>query len=80
MQTNAPTPREGVLPRIRSLLERITSFRVGAEMPASRTLQLRETIALDTRRRVHLIQCGDKQVLVMTGGTGDHVIGWVPHP
>ena len=41
-------------------------------------LSVRETIALDARRRLHLIACGDRQVLLLTGGPQDQVIGWLP--
>jgi flagellar protein FliO/FliZ len=42
-----------------------------------RTLVLRESIALDPRRRVHLVQCGERQVVLLTGGGQDLVIGWM---
>lgn len=45
-----------------------------------RTLVLRESIALDPRRRVHLVQCGQRQVVLLTGGGQDVVIGWMPEP
>jgi len=45
-----------------------------------RTLILRESIALDPRRRVHLVQCGQRQVVLLTGGGQDLVVGWVPDP
>ncbi len=45
-----------------------------------RTLILRESIALDPRRRVHLVQCGQRQVVLMTGGGQDLVIGWMQDP
>jgi flagellar protein FliO/FliZ len=45
-----------------------------------RTLILRETIALDPRRRLHLVQCADRQVILLTGGGQDLVVGWVPDP
>jgi len=47
---------------------------------AGRTLVLRETIALDPRRRVHLVQCGQRQVILLTGGGQDVVIGWMQDP
>jgi flagellar protein FliO/FliZ len=46
----------------------------------SRTLVLRESIALDPRRRVHLVQCGQRQVILLTGGGQDVVIGWMQDP
>ena len=43
-----------------------------------RMLTAAESIALDPRRRLHLIRCGDRQVLLLTGGTQDLVVGWLP--
>ncbi len=45
-----------------------------------RTLILRESIALDPRRRIHLVQCGERQVILLTGGGQDVVIGWMQDP
>jgi flagellar protein FliO/FliZ len=45
---------------------------------AARTLIVRETIALDPRRRLHLVQCADRQVILLTGGGQDLVVGWMP--
>ncbi len=47
---------------------------------SGRTLILRESIALDPRRRVHLVQCGQRQVILLTGGGQDIVIGWMQDP
>ena len=47
---------------------------------AGRTLVLRESIALDPRRRVHLVQCGERRVVLLTGGAQDLVIGWMQDP
>nr|WP_294546278.1 flagellar biosynthetic protein FliO [uncultured Rhodopila sp.] len=52
----------------------------GGWRPASgtgRTLVVRETIALDPRRRLHLVQCADRQVILLTGGGQDLVVGWI---
>jgi flagellar protein FliO/FliZ len=45
-----------------------------------RLLVLRESVALDTKRRVHLLQCGDRNVVVLTGGSQDLVVGWINEP
>jgi flagellar protein FliO/FliZ len=45
-----------------------------------RILMLRESIALDPRRRIHLVQCGQRQVVLLTGGQQDLVIGWMQDP
>ena len=35
-----------------------------------------EVIALDSRRRLYLIECEDSRVLLLTGGGQDVVVGW----
>ena len=51
-----------------------------AQPRAGQKLILRESIALDPRRRIHLVQCGERQVVLLTGGGQDLVIGWVQGP
>jgi hypothetical protein len=41
-------------------------------------LTLRGSLALDTRRRLHLVEADGRLALVLTGGTSDVVIG-LPH-
>jgi flagellar protein FliO/FliZ len=48
--------------------------RTGAR--SGRVLAVRESVALDTKRRLHLVQCGERQVVLLTGGTQDVVVGW----
>jgi flagellar protein FliO/FliZ len=48
--------------------------------PPGRTLVLRETIPLDPRRRLHLVQCGQRQVVLLTGAGQDIVVGWMQDP
>ena len=43
-----------------------------------RKLVVRETIALDARRRLHLVRCGDREIVLLTGGPADLVIGFGP--
>ncbi|HEY0181464.1 MAG TPA: hypothetical protein VGC09_01540 [Rhodopila sp.] len=59
-------------------LLQFTGWRV--QPRSGRTLILRESIALDARRRVHLVQCGRQQVVLLTGGGQDLVIGWMQDP
>jgi len=40
-------------------------------------LVLVETVALDPRRRLCLVRCDDRHVLVLVGGAQDLVVGWV---
>ena len=47
---------------------------------SGRQLAVEEAVAIDPRRRLHLVRCGGRQVLVMTGGTQDLVVGWLPPP
>jgi flagellar protein FliO/FliZ len=47
---------------------------------SGQTLILRESIALDPRRRIHLVQCGQRQVVLLTGGSQDLVVGWTQDP
>ena len=47
---------------------------------AARRLRIEESLALDSRRRVQLLSCDGRLLLLMTGGSADLVIGWVPAP
>lgn len=44
------------------------------------TVAVQEAVALDSRRRLHLVRCGDRQALLLTGGPTDVVVGWLPVP
>jgi flagellar protein FliO/FliZ len=46
--------------------------------PPAGPLIVTQALALDTRRRLHLVRCGDHQVLLLTGGAQDLVVGWLP--
>lgn len=49
--------------------------------PAARgggRLAIEETLALDARRRLLLIRCDGRALLLLTGGPKDEVVGWVP--
>jgi flagellar protein FliO/FliZ len=41
-------------------------------------LALVQSLALDPRRRLHLVACDGRQLLVLTGGGQDVVVGWLP--
>ncbi len=43
---------------------------------ATGRLALVQVLALDPRRRLHLIRCDNRHLLVLTGGAQDQVIGW----
>jgi flagellar protein FliO/FliZ len=44
---------------------------------SGRSLIVKESVALDARRRLHLIQHGERSVLLLTGGANDLVVGWL---
>lgn len=50
----------------------------GLARGAGRRLQIEDTIALDARRRLVLLRCDGRMVLLLTGGTQDTLIGWLP--
>ena len=43
-------------------------------------LQLREARALDRTRRLHLVACDGRDLLLLTGGGADVVVAWLPAP
>ena len=43
-----------------------------------RLLAVEETLALDTRRSLRVIRCGDRRLLLLTGGPSDQMLGWLP--
>jgi flagellar protein FliO/FliZ len=52
-----------------------------ARRPATgRSLVVQDVIALDVRRRLHLVQCDGRRVLLLTGGGQDVVVGWLDRP
>jgi flagellar biogenesis protein FliO len=57
------------------LAGRVARGRLGAA-GGSPALRLRATLALDTRRRLHLVETDGGAVLVLTGGTGDQILPW----
>jgi hypothetical protein len=53
---------------------------LGRPQSSARLLIVKDTINLDARRRLHLIQHGDRSVLLLTGGETDVVVGWLDAP
>ena len=41
-------------------------------------LHLQETLPLDRARRLHIVRCDGQDLLVLTGGSTDVMIGWLP--
>lgn len=58
--------------------------RAGLALPrpsgALRRLSVQDTLALDRARRLHLVRCDGRDLLIVTGGQTDLVVGWIPGP
>jgi len=50
----------------------------GLARGGTRRLAIEEAVALDGRRRVVLLRCDGRDLLLLTGGAQDAVIGWLP--
>jgi flagellar protein FliO/FliZ len=62
------------------LVGRVARFGGMARRPASGgALAVQDVLALDARRRLHLIRCNERHVLLLTGGAQDIVVGWLDH-
>jgi flagellar protein FliO/FliZ len=60
------------------LAGRVARFGGMARRPTTgRSLVVQDVIALDVRRRLHLVQCDGRRVLLLTGGGQDVVVGWL---
>lgn len=68
----------GFLPLIAALVRWYLSDRLRKPSGTARALKVAETVALDPKRRIHLLDCQGKRVLLLTGGTQDLVVGWLP--
>jgi flagellar protein FliO/FliZ len=56
-------------------------LRAGGLAPAARPgarLCVQETLALDARRRLVLVRCDGRELLLLTGGAQDRVVGFLP--
>ncbi|WP_270936890.1 flagellar biosynthetic protein FliO [Falsiroseomonas oryzae] len=50
----------------------------GLARQAGRRLAVTEAVALDARRRLVLVRCDGRDLLLLTGGAQDAVVGWLP--
>ncbi|GAA0605811.1 hypothetical protein GCM10009416_49010 [Craurococcus roseus] len=51
----------------------------GAAKPgARRRLSVHEVLPLDPKRRLVLVRCDGRDLLLLTGGAGDVPLGWLP--
>ena len=70
----------GVLGMILLIGRVLRATSLGRPAASGRSLILKDTLALDARRRLHLVQHGDRAVLLLTGGSNDIVVGWIDGP
>jgi len=49
-------------------------------LPGGDRIVLVQVLALDPRRRLHLVRCDGRHVLLLTGGGADLVVGWSNGP
>ena len=52
--------------------------RAGLAPQGAGRLKVEESVSLDARRRLLLVRCDGRALLLLTGGTQDQVIGWLP--
>ncbi len=52
----------------------------GPRRGGGRSLVVLETAALDSRRRVHVVACDGRRMLLLTGGASDVLLGWLDEP
>jgi hypothetical protein len=61
------------------LAGRLVRARLRLPQHQSGALRLRATLALDTRRRLHLVETEVGCVLILTGGATDCLLPWPAH-
>ena len=44
---------------------------------ATRSMAIKEVLAIDSQRRLVLVKCEDRLALLMIGGRHDMLVGWV---
>jgi hypothetical protein len=62
------------------LAGRAARLRGLAQSAGPHALHLAATLALDTRRRLHLVQTEAGDLIVLTGGANDNIIPWPKRP
>ncbi len=51
-----------------------------ARPTAGRRIVLREALALDRTRRLHIVACNGRELLVLTGAATEQIVAWLPIP
>ena len=49
-----------------------------AKLRVGKRLAVREALALDGRRRLLIVACDERELLLLTGQGTDTVVGWLP--
>ena len=60
------------------LLARLLRATGLAPQTAGQRLKVQEVLTLDARRRVIILRCDGREVLLLTGGPQDLCLGWLP--
>ena len=60
------------------LLARLLRATGLAPQTKGQRLKLQEVLALDARRRLLILRCDGREVLLLTGGPQDLCLGWLP--
>jgi len=60
------------------LLARLLRVTGLAPQTSGQRLKLQEVLALDARRRVIILRCDGRELLLLTGGPQDLCLGWLP--
>lgn len=59
-------------------LRALRATAAGAAKPGGRRLAVQEVLALDPKRRLVLVRCDGRDLLLLTGGAGEVSLGWLP--
>lgn len=51
-----------------------------AQPAAGRRLVMGEALALDRTRRLQLVSCDGRELLLLIGSSSEQVVGWLPLP
>ncbi|MFN7307448.1 MAG: hypothetical protein ACK5V0_08850 [Alphaproteobacteria bacterium] len=60
------------------LLARLLRASGLAPQTGGQRLKIQEVLALDARRRLIILRCDGREVLLLTGGPQDLCLGWLP--
>ena len=54
--------------------------RVSTRPGGTARLTIEDTIAIDRSRRILLVRCDDRELLLLAGPTTETILGWLPRP